>query len=64
MENMTGSKYLAKALRKSGATPRFFVPVILTPALARLGGSVAVNDVPAMKENSDPASRSVRSREP
>lgn len=32
----TGSKYLAESLRDSGTTHVFFVPVILTPALAEM----------------------------
>jgi acetolactate synthase I/II/III large subunit len=36
MGNMTGSTYLAEALRASGVTHVFFVPVILTPALTEM----------------------------
>ena len=36
MPSMTGSQYLAEALRASGITHVFFVPVVLTPALAEM----------------------------
>jgi acetolactate synthase I/II/III large subunit len=36
MASMTGSRYLAEALRGAGTTHVFFVPVILTPALAEM----------------------------
>lgn len=36
MPSMTGSEYLAEALLASGTTHVFFVPVILTPALAEM----------------------------
>lgn len=36
MPAMTGSQYLAEALQASGVTHVFFVPVVLTPALAEM----------------------------
>src|SRR6266436_937415 len=36
MPSMTGSQYLVEALEASGITHVFFVPVVLTPALAEM----------------------------